>query len=74
MLSRYPRFYTVFLLAVLVGSGCFVVQAQEKDSKSDDSAQTQPDGQQDPLKRPRKKDDQSRNNRKIGRRIQEVAG
>ena len=44
MLSRHPRFYTVLLLAVLVGSGCFVVQAQEKDSKSDKSdksAQTQ---------------------------------
>ena len=55
MLSRHPRFYTVFLLAVLVGSGCFLVHAQEKDSKS----QAQPDGQQDPLKRPRKNDDQS---------------
>ncbi len=58
MLSRHPRFYTMFLLAVLVGSGCFVVQAQEKDSKSGDSAQAQTDGQQDPLKRQRKKDDQ----------------
>jgi GWxTD domain-containing protein len=44
----------VFLLAVLVGSGCFLVQAQEKNSKS----QAQPDGQQDPLKRQRKNDDQ----------------
>ncbi|HEX3154383.1 MAG TPA: GWxTD domain-containing protein [Candidatus Angelobacter sp.] len=66
MLSRHPRFYTVFLLAVLVGSGCFVVQAQEKDSKQDSSAQTQQDGQQDPLKRPRKKDDKASTNEKLG--------
>jgi GWxTD domain-containing protein len=59
VLSRHPRFYTVFLLAALVSSGCFVVQAQEKDSKSDSSAQAQPDGQQDPLKRPRKADDKA---------------
>jgi GWxTD domain-containing protein len=66
VLSRHPRFYTVFLLAVLVGSGCFVVQAQEKDSKQDSSAQAQPDGQQDPLKRPRKKDDQAATKEKLG--------
>lgn len=62
MLSRHPRFYTVLLLAVLVGSGCFIVQAQEKDSKS----QAQPDGQQDPLKRTRKKDDKDATKEKLG--------
>jgi GWxTD domain-containing protein len=56
----------VFLLAVLVGSGCFVVQAQEKDSKAGASAQAQPDGQQDPLKRTRKKDDKAANIEKLG--------
>jgi GWxTD domain-containing protein len=66
VLSRHPRFYTVFLLAVLVGSGCFVVQAQEKDSKSDSSAPAQSDGQQDPLKRARKKDDQAATKEKLG--------
>jgi GWxTD domain-containing protein len=70
VLSRHPRFYTVLLLAVLVSSGCFVVQAQDKDKdaksdKSDTSAQTQ-DGQQDPLKRPRKKDDQAAVKEKLG--------
>jgi GWxTD domain-containing protein len=65
VLSYHPRFYTVFLLAVLVGSGCFLVQAQEKNSKSD-SSQAQPDGQQDPLKRPRKKDDQAATREKLG--------
>jgi len=54
----------VFLLAVLVSSGCFVVQAQEKDSKSDKSAQA--DGQQDPLKRERKKDNQDATKEKLG--------
>lgn len=69
MLSRHPRFYTVLLLAVLVSSGCFVVQAQEKDSqsdKTDKSAQAQQDGQQDPLKRQRKKDDQNAAKEKLG--------
>ncbi|HEY2234853.1 MAG TPA: GWxTD domain-containing protein [Candidatus Angelobacter sp.] len=67
MLSRHPRFYTVLLLAVLVSSGCFVVQAQEKDKdakSSDKSAQA--DGQQDPLKRERKKDDQNAAKEKLG--------
>jgi GWxTD domain-containing protein len=50
----------------LVSSGCFVVQAQEKDkdAKSDKSAQA--DGQQDPLKRERKKDDQNAAKEKLG--------
>lgn len=70
MLSRHPRFYTVFLLVALVGSGCFVVQAQDKDSKKDsksgDSSQAQTDSQQDPLKRERKKDDQAAIKEKLG--------
>ena len=70
MLSRHPRFYTVFLLAAMVGSGCFVVQAQDKDSqkdsKSSDSRQAQTDSQQDPLKRERKKDDQAAVKEKLG--------
>ena len=71
MVSSYSRFYTVFLLVILVGSGCFAVQAQEKDSKSggsksESSAQAQADGQQDPLKRPRKKDDKAANIEKLG--------
>jgi len=66
VLSRHPRFYTTFLLAALVGSGCFVVQSQEKDSKSGDSAQAQTDSQQDPLKRQRKKDDQGAAKEKLG--------
>ncbi|MGZ4846058.1 MAG: GWxTD domain-containing protein [Candidatus Angelobacter sp.] len=65
-MSSYSRFHTVFLLAILVGSGCFVVQAQEKDSKAGASAQAQPDGQQDPLKRARKKDDKAANIEKLG--------
>ncbi len=70
-MSSYSRFYTVFLLVMLVGSGCFAVQAQEKDaksggSKSGSSAQAQADGQQDPLKRPRKKDDKAANIEKLG--------
>ncbi len=70
-MSSYSRFYTVFLLVTLVGSGCFAVQAQEKDaksggSKSGSSAQAQPDGQQDPLKRPRKKDDKDASKEKLG--------
>jgi len=64
--SSYPRFYSLFLLVILVGSGCFAVQAQEKDSKSGGSAQAQPDGKQDPLKRPRKKDDQDATKEKLG--------
>ncbi|MBZ5494410.1 MAG: GWxTD domain-containing protein [Acidobacteriia bacterium] len=67
MLSRHPRFYTVLLSAVLVGSGCFVVQAQEKDAKSDKAGKSaQADGQQDPLKRERKKDNQDATKEKLG--------
>ncbi|HEX3587963.1 MAG TPA: GWxTD domain-containing protein [Candidatus Angelobacter sp.] len=70
MVSRYPRFYYLFLLAMLVGSGCFVVQAQENNPQEKDKkaggAQAQADGQQDPLKRPRKKDDKAANIEKLG--------
>jgi GWxTD domain-containing protein len=66
VLPSYSRFYTVFLLAMLVGSGCFAVQAQEKDAKSGVSGQAQADRQQDPLKRPRKKDDKAANIEKLG--------
>ncbi|MCU1254605.1 MAG: hypothetical protein JWM83_904 [Candidatus Angelobacter sp.] len=66
MLPSYSRFYTVFLLAMLVGSGCFAVQAQEKDAKSGGSGQARAEGQQDPLKRPRKKDDKAANIEKLG--------
>jgi GWxTD domain-containing protein len=54
----------------MVSSGCFVVQAQDKnsqkDSKSGDSNQAQTDSQQDPLKRQRKKDDQGAAREKLG--------
>jgi len=54
----------------MVSSGCFVVQAQDKDSKKDsksgDSKQAQTDSQQDPLKRERKKDDQAAIKEKLG--------
>src|SRR5689334_8407657 len=59
---------------MLVGSGCFVVQAQENQPQHQDKkapatqeqTQSQPDGQQDPLKRPRKKDDKAANIEKLG--------
>ena len=66
MLSRHPRFYTVLLLAVLVSSGCFVVQAQDKNSKDKSDKSAQADGQQDPLKRERKKDNQDATREKLG--------
>ena len=64
MVSSHPRFHSLFLLVVLVGSGCFAVQAQEKNSKAGSAAQA--DGQQDPLKRERKKDDKAANIEKLG--------
>jgi GWxTD domain-containing protein len=70
VVSSYSRFYSLFLLAMLVGSGCFAVQAQENNPQGKDqkaaSQQAQPDGQQDPLKRPRKKDDKAANIEKLG--------
>ena len=74
MVSSYPRFYSLFLLAMLVGSGCFVVQAQEnnpqhqekKAAATQEQTQSQSGGQQDPLKRARKKDDKAANIEKLG--------
>jgi GWxTD domain-containing protein len=74
VVPSYPRFYSLFLLAMLVGSGCFVVQAQEnqpqhqekKAAATQEQTQSQPDGQQDPLKRPRKKDDKAANIERLG--------
>jgi len=68
VVSSYPRFYYLFLLAMLVGSGCFAVQAQDKNSQEKDKkgGSAQADGQQDPLKRPRKKDDKAANIEKLG--------
>jgi GWxTD domain-containing protein len=59
---------------MLVGSGCFVVKAQEnqpqhqekKAAATQEQTQSQPDGQQDPLKRPRKKDDKAANIERLG--------
>src|SRR5579859_6288378 len=55
---------------MLVGSGCFVVQAQENNPQEKDkkvgSGSAQADGQQDPLKRPRKKDDKAANIERLG--------
>jgi GWxTD domain-containing protein len=70
VVSNYSRFYSLFLLAMLVGSGCFAVQAQENNPQGKDqktaAQQAQADGQQDPLKRPRKKDDKAANIEKLG--------
>ncbi|HEY1939756.1 MAG TPA: GWxTD domain-containing protein [Candidatus Angelobacter sp.] len=71
MLSSNSRFYSLFLLVILAGSGCFVVraQAQDKDKDKDKksaTAGTQADDQQDPLKRDRKKDDQAAIKEKLG--------
>jgi GWxTD domain-containing protein len=72
-LSLYSRFYRVFLLCILVVSGCFAVQAQESDQKKDataastsSSTQAQPDAQQDPLKRQRSKDNKAAQIEKLG--------
>src|SRR5258708_7353850 len=55
---------------IVVVSGCFVVQGQEKRAQQKDqkraAAEVQSDGQQDPLKRPRKKDDKAANIEKLG--------
>jgi GWxTD domain-containing protein len=71
VLSSNSRFYSLFLLVILAGSGCFVVraQAQDKDKDKDKksaTAGTQADDQQDPLKRDRKKDDQAAIKEKLG--------
>lgn len=77
MSSYYSRFHYFFLLFIFVVTGCFAVQAQEsaqpKDQKSDQQPaaasqtnQNQPDAQQDPLKRPRRKDDKAATVEKLG--------
>ncbi|HEU4413965.1 MAG TPA: GWxTD domain-containing protein [Candidatus Angelobacter sp.] len=70
-MSLHPRFHYYFLLSCLVFSGCFLAQAQEPSQKPDNSNtpqanQPQTDAQQDPLKRPRKKDDKAANIEKLG--------
>lgn len=71
MLSRYPRFHYLFLVFIFVVSGCFLVQAQEstpqdKDAKPASTAPAQPKAQEDPLKRPRRKDDKAAQIEKLG--------
>jgi GWxTD domain-containing protein len=72
---HYSRFHYWFLLSIFVVFGCFLVQAQENQPKQADqkpaAAQAQPqaqtpDGQQDPLKRARKKDDKAAQIEKLG--------
>jgi len=72
---RYSRFhYSFLLLAVFIGLGCFAVQAQDpkdpgqeqKTPAATPPAQSQPDGQTDPLKRARRKDDKAAQIEKLG--------
>ncbi len=75
MVYRYSRFhYSFLLLAVFIGLGCFAVQAQDpkdpgqeqKTPAATPPAQSQPDGQTDPLKRARRKDDKAAQIEKLG--------
>ncbi len=80
MSSHYSRIQHFFILFVLVISGCFLLQAQDAGQKGSDhqdasaaksktaqpSAQTDQAGDQDPLKRPRKKDDKAAGIEKMG--------
>ena len=71
MLPRLSRFYRLFLLSIFVVSGFFAVQGQnsdqaKKDQKSAASSKSQPDGQQDPLKRERPKDNKAQQGEKLG--------
>jgi GWxTD domain-containing protein len=71
--SIYPRFQYFLFAFIFTVAGCCLVQAQDansqsssqKEKSSDASAQTQQDGQQDPLKRTRK-EDQSATKEKLG--------
>jgi len=67
VLSSYPRLQYLLLLFIFVVSGCFLVQGQEsqKDQKAA-AAPAQADSQQDPLKRPKKKDDKAAQIEKLG--------
>ena len=65
MLSSYSRFQYLLFLFIFVVSGCFLVQGQESQKKAPaDPAQA--DSQQDPLKRPKKKDDKAAQIEKLG--------
>jgi GWxTD domain-containing protein len=72
--SYYSRFYSLFLLIILVVTGSFAVQAQDskKQKKTDQDAAAAPaqagqsDAQQDPLKRQRKSDEKAANIEKLG--------
>jgi GWxTD domain-containing protein len=71
VLPRLSRFYRLFLLSIFVVSGFFAVQGQnsdqaKKDQKSAASSKSQPDGQQDPLKRERPKDNKAQQGEKLG--------
>jgi len=78
---HYSRFHYYFLLAVLVVSGCFLVQAQEADQAKNNKDQTSAASQnstaakpatqsqqdaQDPLKRPRQTDNKAATIEKLG--------
>jgi GWxTD domain-containing protein len=67
VLSSYSRLQYLLLLFIFVVSGCFLVQGQEsqKDQKAA-AAPAQADSQQDPLKRPKKKDDKAAQIEKLG--------
>ncbi|HKD79455.1 MAG TPA: GWxTD domain-containing protein [Candidatus Angelobacter sp.] len=81
MSYHYSRFHYYFLLAVLVVSGCFLVQAQEADQAKNNKDQTSAASQnstaakpatqsqqdaQDPLKRPRQTDNKAATIEKLG--------
>ena len=70
MLSSYSRFQYLLLLFIFVVSGCFLVQGQENQPQRQDkkaaATQEQSDSQQDPLKRPKKKDDKAAQIEKLG--------
>jgi GWxTD domain-containing protein len=74
VLSPFSRIHYFFLSVIFVVSGCFAVQAQQSNQQGKDqqstsssgSAQSQSDGQQDPLKRARKKDDKGAIGEKLG--------
>jgi hypothetical protein len=67
VLSSYSRLQYLLLLFIFVVSGGFLVQGQEsqKDQKAT-AAPAQADSQQDPLKRPKKKDDKAAQIEKLG--------
>ncbi|HEX4605328.1 MAG TPA: GWxTD domain-containing protein [Candidatus Angelobacter sp.] len=69
-MSSYPRLQYLFFAVIFAISGCFLVQGQESGSQGKDQKTAVPagqtDGQQDPLKRPRKKDDKAAQIEKLG--------